>query len=340
MVATFRHRWDSSPPRPAAEREAQDALDRLEPRLREVEALLASQTRGGRSPLELALARLIAAGGKRIRPRITLLTGRLVAADPWRLLRLAAAVEMLHTATLIHDDLIDEAPLRRGVETLNARWSTAASVLVGDHALTRALRLILATGSLPTVDLFTETMATMVDGEIAHLSKVDGFPDQQAYFAWIGAKTAALFELAAGGPALLSSADEAQAASARRFGYQIGMAFQVVDDVLDFSADASRLGKPVGQDLRQGTLTLPALLYHQAHPSDPDLLAIAAGEHLAEAALRRLLTHIRASDALEAAMDHARGFVCEGLEELARLPAVPERTALAELVESIATRDQ
>ncbi|MBN2388236.1 MAG: polyprenyl synthetase family protein [Anaerolineales bacterium] len=310
----------------------------FEERLEQVEALLAAQVEAGRSPLETALAQLITAGGKRLRPRLALLTGSLLRADPGPLLCLAAAVEMLHTATLIHDDLVDGAGLRRGVETLNVRWPAAASVLVGDHAFTRAARLALATGSLPAIDLFTETMARMVDGEITHLTRAPGIIDQEAYYTWIGAKTAVLFELAAAAPALLGPAEPAQAAAARRFGFQIGMAFQVVDDVLDFSPGPSNLGKPAGQDLRQGTLTLPALLYYQTDPDDPDLLAIASREQLDKEILERLLARIRGSGALEAAIETAQRYISEGLEALDRLPEGPERPLLEVLARSIVDR--
>jgi geranylgeranyl pyrophosphate synthase len=310
--------------------------DPLEERLQLVEALLAAQVDSDRSPLEAALGGLIAAGGKRLRPRMALLSGCILGAEPGKLLCLAAAVEMLHTATLVHDDLVDGARLRRGVATLNASGPAAASVLAGDFAFTRSARLVLATGCLPAIDMFTQCMEMIVSGEIRHLETP---PTRETYLRWIEAKTAALFELAAGAPALLSTTGAEMATAARRFGNRIGMAFQIMDDVLDFTGQASQLGKPAGNDLSQGTLTLPALLYFEAHPDDPDLQALARGERPDEAHVERLLVRIRASEAIEQAMQAARQFVREGLEHLAVMPEVRERSALSELAWSVVERD-
>lgn len=308
-------------------------------RLRLTEELVVAQADGSRSSLEAALAGLIGAGGKRLRPRIAVLAGGMLEADPGPLVKLAAAIEILHTAALVHDDLVDESVLRRGVETLNARWSAAASVLVGDFAFTKATGLVLGTRSLPAVEMFTGTMALMVDGEVTQLARERGISSREEYFRWIGAKTAALFELAAGGPALLSAAGEADFACARRFGYGVGMAFQIVDDVLDFTGDPARLGKPVGSDLRQGVLTLPALIYLEDHPGDPDLAAIVRRERLEPEVIGRLVDRIRRSSAIDRSLDSARGFIREALEDLRHLPEGPERVALEEIARGIVERD-
>ncbi|HEX2995013.1 MAG TPA: polyprenyl synthetase family protein [Anaerolineales bacterium] len=204
-------------------------LDPLPGQLAQVEALLAARVDGTRSPLEAALARLIAAGGKRLRPRLALRSGNLFGAEPGPLVSLAAAIEMLHTASLVHDDLVDGAGMRRGVETLNARWSAAASVLVGDYAFTQAAELALETRCLPVIDLFTGSMRRMIAGELTQLAR-GGISSREQYFDWIRAKTASLFELAAGAPALLAAADDETVAAARCFGVAIGMAFQIMDE--------------------------------------------------------------------------------------------------------------
>ena len=306
----------------------------------EMEARLLARVDAVRSPLEAALAALIAAGGKRLRPRIALLTGGMLGAEPAALVTLAAAIEMLHTATLIHDDLVDGSGLRRGVETLNARWSAAASVLVGDLAFTRAAELILGTRSLPAIEMFTRTMTRMVDGEVSQLARERAISSRVEYFHWIGAKTAALFELACGGPALLGAVGEQALAPARRFGYGIGMAFQVVDDVLDFTGNTGLLGKPVGSDLRQGVMTLPALIYLEEHPGDADLGKVLQRESLEEPALKGLIERIRRSEATNLSLEMAHGFVREALDELACLPECPERFALTEIALDIVLRDR
>jgi geranylgeranyl pyrophosphate synthase len=308
--------------------------------LEQVEALLASQVNGSRSPLDAALARLIAAGGKRIRPRLAMLIGGLFAADSGPLLHLAAAIEMLHTATLIHDDLVDGASLRRGVETLNARESAAASVLVGDFAFTRAARLVLATGSLSAVDMFTQAMATIVDGELTQLTRPRGISNQEEYFTWIGAKTAALFELATGAPTLLSPVGVEFTSAACRFGYAIGVAFQIMDDVLDFTGDATRLGKPTGQDLRQGVLTLPALFYLESHPEDPSLRLLINRQRLPEIELESVVSTIRQNGAIEQAVDVAHGYIRDGLDALRQLPNGPERLTLEKIARAVVDRNE
>lgn len=310
----------------------------LSVQLEQVEALLAAQVDGNRSPLDAALAQLIAAGGKRIRPRLALLTGGLLAADPGPLLHLAAAIEMLHTATLIHDDLVDGASLRRGVETLNAHMSAAASVLVGDFAFTRSAQLVLATGSLSAVDMFTEAMATIVSGELTQLARPRGIANREEYFDWIGAKTAALFELSTGAPTLLSQSGAEVTPYARRFGYAIGVAFQIMDDVLDFTSDAAHLGKPSGQDLRQGILTLPALIHLEAHPDDPSLNLLINRQRLPEAELEQLVGSIRQSGSIEQAIEVAYGYVRDGLDALSQLPDGPERPLLEKIARSVVDR--
>jgi geranylgeranyl pyrophosphate synthase len=230
--------------------------------------------------------------------------------------------------------------LRRGVETLNARWSAAASVLVGDLAFTRAAGLILGTRALPVIEMFTRTMSRMVDGEVTQLAREQGISSRTDYFHWIGAKTAALFELAAGAPALLAATDDETFTAARRFGYGIGMAFQIVDDVLDFTGDPARLGKPVGGDLRQGVMTLPALIYLEDQPADPDLGNVLRREKLDEPALKGLIERICRSRAIDRSLETAEGFVWEALEDLACLPESPERFALVEIALGIISRDQ
>jgi len=309
-------------------------------RQQEMETLLLAQVDADRSPLEAALAGLIAAGGKRLRPRMALLVGGMLGAEPGALVSLAAAIEMLHTATLIHDDLVDGSGLRRGVETLNARWSAAASVLVGDLAFTRAAELILGTRSLPVIEMFTRTMALMVEGEVSQLARTRGIASRQEYFRWIGAKTAALFELACGAPALLSAAGGQAFPPAHRFGHGVGMAFQIVDDVLDYTGNPGLLGKPVGSDLRQGTMTLPALIYLEEHPGDAELGKILQHERLEEPALQALVERIRRSEAANLSLEMAHGFIREALDELAGLPECPARFALVEIALDIVLQDR
>jgi len=268
-----------------------------------------------------------------------LLTGSLLDVDPNRLAHLAAGVEMLHTATLIHDDLIDGSTLRRGMETLNMQWSPAATVLAGDFAFTRAAELVTAVDSIPVMRLFSKSMSVMVAGELLQLINKRGITSREEYFQWINAKTATLFELATGAAALLSQADANTISAARLFGHELGMAFQIMDDILDFTGDPSNLGKPVGSDLRQGVLTLPTIFYYETHSNDPDLQAIICGERLDEQGVEQLLIRIRRSKALAAATNVAQVYITEGLKALQSLPDVPQRKTLSEIAQTIITRN-
>ncbi len=311
----------------------------LQEQLQGVEALLASQIDSRHSAAAAALFGLIASGGKRLRPRIALLAGKMLGADPALLVPLAAAIELLHTATLIHDDLVDHALLRRGIETLNARFPSNVAVLAGDFAFARAARLAASLGSISVMRLFADTLTVMTDGELLHAASGRGKADRNAYFGWIYAKTASLFELACGAAALLSPVDDQAVSSARQFGYQIGMAFQIADDILDFTGDQAVLGKPTGNDLRQGEVTLPALCYLEAHQDDPGLLRLIDGRSAAgDPGLERLVSEIRQNGAISQAVQEAEAFVQRGLSALASLPDTPERRALADLAGSIVHR--
>ena len=312
--------------------------DPVQERLQQIEALIYSYVDNNHSALAMALYQLIASGGKRIRPRIALLTGNMLGADPDELLFLAAAIEMLHTATLVHDDLIDSATLRRGLATLNARWSSAATTLTGDFAFACAAQLAVQANSFPAMRLFTETLASMVSQEIIQLSNKQGLTRREDYYRWIQAKTASLFELATGAAALLSSVDDDMVAAARKFGYEIGMAFQIIDDVLDFTGEQAILGKPIGNDLRQGTITLPGLYYLESHPEDQTLISVINRNGHTEASLARLIAAISRSGAIDRAISEAESFVQSSLVTLAAFPDTPERYALAEIARQIVQR--
>jgi geranylgeranyl pyrophosphate synthase len=313
--------------------------DPFQEHLQQVETLLDVQVADEYSGLALALRQLIRAGGKRIRPRLVLLTGSLLGAGAKRLVHLAAAVEMLHTATLVHDDLIDGSILRRGMETLNVQWTPAATVLAGDFAFTRAAELVAAADSTAVMKMFAESMAVMVAGEMSQLLRERGIASREDYYDWINAKTATLFELATGAAALLGREGTKSLDAARRFGHEIGMAFQIMDDVLDFTGNPVTLGKPVGNDLRQGVVTLPTLYYLEAHPDDPALQALIANKRSDERNLNRLLAAIRESGAIRSTLAEAQAFVERGLEALADLPSGRERFVLEEIARAIVKRE-
>lgn len=308
--------------------------------IHQVENLMQFQAEGHHVDLQAALKHLLASGGKRIRPTVTLLVGRMLGAPQEKLITLAAAIELLHTATLVHDDLIDGALLRRGIPTLNSQWSPGATVLTGDFLFARAAKLAADTESIPVMSLFSNTLSVIVNGEISQLFSSRCQADREGYYQRIYAKTASLFETSATCAALISpvSADTVQ--TIRSYGFNIGMAFQIMDDILDFISDPSKLGKPVGSDLRQGLITLPTLYYIEEHQEDELVQQILEGNcpHYEED-IKRLVERIRNSHAIEQSILEAERYGQEAFHCLQKLPHCPERTHLEELTLYITRRE-
>lgn len=289
--------------------------------------------------LSAALDHLLSSGGKRVRPALGLLVGRMFGAPMEKLVSLGAAVEMLHTATLVHDDLIDGSLLRRGTPTLNARWSPAATVLTGDFLFARAAKLAAEADHLPLMKLFAETLAVIVNGELTQLFSARGLVSRENYYQRIYAKTASLFEMSTRAAAMVSLASEDEIESMRVFGYETGMAFQIMDDVLDFSGDQVAVGKPLGSDLLQGLVTLPALYYAESHPNDDDVRLLKDGGWGNRERMERLVESIRNSDAVSLALREARQRVDGALSVLGQFPVSGERSALSELAGYIIDRN-
>ena len=288
--------------------------------------------------LHSALEHLLSSGGKRIRPTLGLLVGNMLGAPEEKLITLGAAVELLHTATLVHDDLIDGALLRRGTPTLNARWSPAATVLTGDFLFARAAKLAAETDYLPLMKLFADTLATIVNGELTQMFSARGVIERENYYKRIFAKTASLFEMASLAATMVATEDEEVRAAMKSFGYEVGMAFQIVDDILDFTGDQSAVGKPIGSDLLNGLITLPAIYYAEAHPKDPDVLSLPQGGWKDTERVQRLVDAVRQSDAIRQAMDEARQSISRALKSLDGCPISPEREALENLANFIVDR--
>ncbi len=233
----------------------QDQLQFVEQRIR-------SQAGEEQHPdLRSALEHLLAAGGKRIRPTLGLLVGNMLGAPEDKLITLGASVELLHTATLVHDDLIDGALLRRGMPTLNARWSPAATVLTGDFLFARAAKLAAETDYLPLMKLFADTLATIVNGELTQMFSARGVIDRENYYQRIYAKTAHCLKCPRWQRPWWQPMMKKSRASMKAMDMKSGMAFQIVDDILDFTGEQSAVGKPLGSDLLNGLVTLPAIYY-------------------------------------------------------------------------------
>ena len=288
--------------------------------------------------LRAALEHLLAAGGKRIRPTLGLLVGNMLGGNSDTLVTLGAAVELLHTATLVHDDLIDGALLRRGAETLNARWSSAATVLTGDFLFARAAKLAAETDHLPLMVLFADTLAIIVNGELTQLFSARGVINRENYFQRIYAKTASLFEMSTRAAAIISTEDPAIIESMRKFGYELGIAFQIVDDLLDFTGEQATVGKPLGSDLLQGLVTLPAIYYAEANPDHPDVRSLAAGGWGDHDRKERLVQAIRGIEAIQKAMREAEQCVERAVACLEPFEDSEERAALENLARYVVDR--
>jgi octaprenyl-diphosphate synthase len=221
-------------------------------------------------PADAALNDLIGAGGKRLRPLLTFLTAGAAGGDPARAWPLAAAVELLHTGTLLHDDVIDEADVRRGRATARKTFGNGVAVLSGDFALFAALDVLVEHGDLLVLKRAMAVARDLATGELAQLQRRGQFQalDPAAYFEVIGGKTASLFSFACWGGAHLGGAEATMAAALERFGNKMGLAFQITDDLLDLLGDAGSTGKNLGRDLAEGLITLPIL---EAIADDPEL---------------------------------------------------------------------
>lgn len=311
----------------------QDQIPLVEERMKE-------QSNGHHPDLELALHHLLSSGGKRIRPTVTILVGGMLGAEVERVITLAAAVELLHTATLVHDDVIDGSLLRRGSPTLNARWSPGATILTGDFIFARAAKLAAETESIDVMKLFAKTLSVIVNGEITQLFISKGLVNREDYYRRIHAKTASLFELCTMAPVYLSGGEVEQIDAMQKFGYEVGMAFQIVDDILDFTGEQNEIGKPVANDLRQGLVTLPALHYLEKYPDDPDMKVVVENRIVSEDSIIKVVNAIRESGAIQSSLAEAREFIDRGLDALRLLPDSEERQALEELAKFVVNRHQ
>ncbi len=290
-------------------------------------------------------AHIVAAGGKRLRPLLTLASARLCGypADGVgaRHVKLAACVEFIHTATLLHDDVVDESVLRRGLASANAVFGNQASVLVGDFLFARAFQLMVEDGSLVVLAILSRAAATIAEGEVLQLVTQNDLSTPEArYLEVIKGKTAALFAAACEVGAVVASRPERDAAALADYGMNLGIAFQLVDDALDYAADQTILGKTVGDDFREGKITLPVLVAYQAgSAADREFWrrTIEASEQT-EADLDRALDLMARCGAIRTTLARARGFVAAAKAALAPFPDHTLRRALMDVADYTVSR--
>jgi octaprenyl-diphosphate synthase len=276
----------------------------------------------------------VSAGGKRLRPLLTLACARLCGyRDGERHVAIAAVVEFIHTATLLHDDVVDASDLRRGRDTANAIWGNKPAVLVGDFLFARAFQLMVEDGSLKVLEILSRASSVIAEGEVHQLMTAnDTTTSEEAYLAVIEAKTAALFAAAARVGAVLADRPQDDETALERFGYNLGVAFQLVDDVLDFSARETELGKSIGDDFRDGKITLPIVVAFARGDADERAFwrrTLEGGEQ-GPGDLERALSILERRGALAETLARARAYAGAAIDALDRFPESPLRRALAE----------
>ena len=271
--------------------------------------------------------------GKRMRPAMTLLAGKFGDYNLDVMVPMAASVELLHTASLVHDDTLDEASLRRGNPTVNQLWNKNVAVLFGDYVFAAAAEMVSRTSNVRVMRLFAQTLRIICDGELAqNFAAYQWDAGRDQYFQRIGGKTASLFSMATESGAALSGLPEPQVQALKRYGHSLGMAFQVADDILDFTGEETAMGKAVGGDLIQGTVTLPAIMLVERDARGNAVRRYLEGGRTAED-LNAVLRAVRESDVIERCYEVANGFRVEACQALAGFPAAAARACLERLTE-------
>ena len=327
--------------RPEKAHAALQEVPRLAGELSSLEQQLTEATADAEATLRAAARHLVGSGGKRIRPTVTLLAcgacgGELRAAVPF-----ACAAELTHSPTLLHDDVIDDGPTRRGQPASRVLWGNAVSVLSGDWLLTRALEIVAGeparSAALPAL---LATMRRLVEGEVLQLSLRGSFEaTEQDYFDVVRGKTASLFGWSAAAGAWAAGIRGEIPEALAEFGEGIGMAFQLVDDALDYAADPDLLGKRLGQDFLEGKATLPLIRAFRREPSLRDLLgALVDGQAQSGAVAARVIEAVKLSGGVDAARELARQHTAAAMKALQKVPDGPHRAAIAEAARALTER--
>jgi octaprenyl-diphosphate synthase len=284
---------------------------------------------------------LISSGGKRLRPMLTLATAGLCGFGGDGHIKLAAAVEFMHTATLLHDDVVDESDMRRGKLAARMVWGNEASVLVGDFLLGQAFKMMVEVGSLQCLDVLSSAAAVIAEGEVMQLSAAkDTQTTEDAYLEVIRAKTAALFAAASEVGPILAGRPKADIEACRGYGSNLGIAFQLIDDALDYGGSAAKLGKNVGDDFREGKITLPVVLsFRRGTEAERDFWrrTLERGE-IGDNDLALALATMKKHRALEDTVERARHYGAMARDALELFPASPWKRALFEVVDFCVSR--
>ncbi|TDT37107.1 octaprenyl-diphosphate synthase [Halospina denitrificans] len=276
---------------------------------------------------------IVDSGGKRLRPLLVLLSAGALDYRGEQHAKLAAVIEFLHTATLLHDDVVDTSELRRGRTTANARWGNAPSVLVGDFLYSRSFQMMVEMGSMRVMELLSDATAVIAEGEVLQLVNSRN-PDlsEEQYMTVIHNKTAMLFQAASHSAGVLAEADPDTETALRNYGCHLGLAFQIVDDVLDYQGDPAEMGKNVGDDLAEGKATLPLIHAMATGTAEQRTLIRKAIREGGLDNLAAILEAVQATGALEYSLDRAREHAHKARSSLEKLPPSPHRDAMSSLI--------
>ncbi|HEY8656499.1 MAG TPA: polyprenyl synthetase family protein [Candidatus Limnocylindria bacterium] len=311
----------------------------VERELEELQRRLLDVGRGGHPTFAAAVQHLFGSPGKLLRPTLVFLAARFgTAHDREIVINLAQSLELVHTASLVHDDIVDRAELRRNIATVNVTWSDDVAIIVGDYLFAKAYALAAVLPDPAVIAIVAQTVFALCDGELTEVTATRSLPTEAAYFERIELKTASLYAACCQGAALLAGADPAHVAALGAYGTNLGLAFQITDDVLDVAGDEVEFGKSVGQDLAEGTPTLPMIYAVEASGNDADLAARIVAVGKAEPEVRDLLRTIRASGGVERARDRALAFHRAACAALEQLPDRPERDALSAIADFVVRR--
>lgn len=307
-------------------------LDELERRLRAV-------GRGGHPTFRAAAEHLFSSPGKLLRPTLVFLAARFGSAGEREVvLSLAQSLELVHTASLVHDDIVDGAEVRRNIATINATWSDDVALIVGDYLFAKAYALAAVLPNPEVIAMVAQTVFALCDGELTEVASDPGMPSEEAYLERIELKTASLYAACCQGAALLTGAAPEHVAALGRFGTNLGLAFQITDDVLDLVGDEADFGKTVGRDVAEGMPTLPMIYAVAERGNDAALAARIVARGKSEAEIGDILRLIRSGNGVARARDRALAFHDRAVRALDDLPPLPERDSLREAADFVVRR--
>jgi geranylgeranyl pyrophosphate synthase len=312
----------------------------VESELRDLERRLLGVGRGAHPVFAAAAQHLFQTPGKLLRPTLVFLAARFgPGSEREVILNLAESLELVHTASLVHDDVVDRAAVRRNVETVNAKWNDDVALIVGDYLFAKAYALAAVLPNPEVIAIVAQTVFALCDGELGEVTAAQSFPDERAYLERIELKTASLYAACCQGAALLADADPEHVAALGAFGTNLGLAFQITDDVLDLVGDEEEFGKTVGRDLLEGMPTLP-MIYAVAERDGTagDLSARILARGKSDGDVRDLLVEIRGSGGPERARQRALAFHDDAVRALERLPERAERDSLRAVADFVVSR--